>query len=147
MVSFDLFYDRIELSLFSLQNDIRIVSADHGKVSGNNDNIKPVYLLKLFFLCSCSSSHACQLVVHAEVVLESNRCQGQAFPLNLNPFLRFDGLVESVAVPPSEHQPSCELVNYYCLAVFNDIVPVALHQRVGTKGLVQMVHYLYIGLI
>ena len=72
----DLIYNRSELSLLRLQNDIRIVSANHRKMCRKDHNIEPVYLLELFLFRSCSSGHTCQFAVHAEVVLKSDCGQG-----------------------------------------------------------------------
>src|SRR5437762_1395080 len=74
--------------------------------------------------------HARQLVVHAEVVLESDRRQGLVLALDLHAFLRFDRLVEPVRPAPARHEPPRELVHDDDLAVLDHVLHVLLEQDV-----------------
>jgi hypothetical protein len=91
------------------------------------------------------TGHAGQLVVHAEVVLEGDGGQGLVFVFDADVFLGLQGLVQAVAVAPARHEAAGELVHDDDLALFDDVVHVALEHGVGLEGLVDMVQQLDVG--
>ena len=50
------------------------------------------------------ASHACELFIHAEVVLEGDGGVGYGLLLDLEALLGLDGLVEAVRVAPALHE-------------------------------------------
>ncbi len=79
------------------------------------------------------TGHAGQLVVQTEVVLERGRCQGLAFSLDVQTFLRFDGLVQTFGQATARHGPAGVFVDQQHLTVRNDVFDVAVEQLVRTQ--------------
>ncbi len=127
----DLFNNGFKLGILRFVNNIRMILPYHGLVGRYNDNIETIYLLELLLFSGSSPCHACKLVVHSEIVLKGNGCKGLAFPLNLNSFLGFNGLMQPITVSPSEHQSSCKFIDYYYLAILHNVIPVSFHQNMG----------------
>ncbi len=55
-------------------------------------------------------------------MLQRDRRQGLGLALDRDPFLRFDGLVESVRVPPIRHQATGELIDDHHAVVLDDVL-------------------------
>ena len=85
------------------------------------------------------AGHARQLIVHSKVILEGDGGQGLAFVGHLHPLLGLNGLVETLVVPPANHQAAGELIHDDDLTVLHHIVHVLLHHPVGLDGLVDVV--------
>ena len=94
------------------------------------------------FTClSCGgSSHARQLWIHAEIILECNGRQCLVFWLNLCAFFRLDGLVKPVRPAASVHHTTGKFVDDDNFAFFNDVINVAFEHHIGFERLVQMMH-------
>ena len=114
-------------------------------VGRDGKDVEPVDLAEFLGFGFRRSGHARQLLVHAEVVLEGDRGERLVLLLDLQPFLGFDGLMESVAPPASGHQASGEFVDDDDFAVLDDIFTVALVQRVRAQALIDVVKDLHVG--
>ena len=88
-----------------------------------------------------------QLVVQAEVVLEGDRGEGHALALDAQALLGLDGLVEALAPAPARHLPAGELVDDDDLAVLDDVVAVALVERVGPERLLEVAGEARVGVV
>jgi len=77
--------------------------------------------------------HTTQLVVEAEVILESGRGHGLTLGLNVHVLLGFDGLMKTLGQTASRHGPTGVLVNQNHLAVLYDVLDVAVKQIVSAK--------------
>src|SRR5206468_5223325 len=86
--------------------------------------------------------HAGELVVYTEVVLEGDRGEGDVLLLDLHALLRLDGLVQAFRPATPLHYPAGELVDDLDLAVLDDVVDVALVERLRLERLDQMVDVL-----
>jgi hypothetical protein len=80
------------------------------------------------------AGHAGELVVEAEVVLEGDRGERDALALDAESFLRLDRLVEALTPAATRHLPPGELVDDDDLAVLDDVVAIALVQRVARSA-------------
>src|SRR6202008_854562 len=85
------------------------------------------------------AGHARELVVEAEVVLERDRRERLVLLLDPDALLRLDRLVEALRPAAPLHDPTGELVDDLDLALLDDVVDVALVERLGLERLVQMV--------
>ena len=132
---FDFPDDGPVFGVLRLVDDVGQVLADSRLVRRNDVDVQLVNLVEFVFFRLSRTGHAGQLVVHAEVVLEGNRRQGLAFALYLDVFLRFDGLVEPVAVAAAEHEAARKFVDDDDFAVFDDIILIAVHHEAGPQGL------------
>ena len=87
--------------------------------------------------------HARELLVEAEEVLESDRRHRAVLFLDPHVLLGLDGLVEPLRPAPAREHAAGELVDDEDLAVVRDeVVHVALVERVGAEALVQDVERL-----
>ncbi len=134
----DLLDHRVELALFIAEDEVRLVVADHVPVGGDGHHFQLVDLVEFLRLRHRRTGHAGQLVVEAEVVLEGDRGEGHALALDAQPFLGLDGLVEALAPAAPGHLATGELVHDDDLAVLDDVVAVALVQRVRPEGLLEV---------
>ncbi len=95
-----------EFGVFVLVNLVGVVDANHRFVGGYNDHLKLVNFVKFLGFGGGGTGHAGQLLIKAEVVLEGDGGQSYALPLDFDPFLGFDGLVQPFGVSPAEHEPA-----------------------------------------
>ncbi len=86
------------------------------------------------------TGHAGELLIHAEVVLEGDRGERLVFRLHRLMLFCLERLVQALRVAPARHHAPGELVDDDDLAVANDVILVAAEQRVGTQGLVDVMH-------
>ncbi len=107
-------------------------------VGGQHDHIQAVDLVQLFSLGDRCSRHACQLLVHAEVVLQGDGSQSEILTLHLHPLFGLDGLVQPLRIAPPVHQAAGELVNDDHLPVFDDVVAVAMEDGLSSQGIVHV---------
>ena len=84
------------------------------------------------------AGHSRQPVVHPEIILEGDRGERLVLALDRHAFLRLDGLVQSVGPPASRHQSSGEFVDDDHFAVLDDVVLVAVEQRMRAQRRVEM---------
>ena len=75
-----------------------------------------------------------EFFVQAEVVLEGDGGEGLVFLADGDAFFCFDGLVESVGPAAAGHEAAGELVDDDDLAIFDDVLDVALVEGVGLDG-------------
>ena len=87
----------LELFLFRAVDHVGVFDAEHRLVGGNDDDFELVDLLEFGGFGFGGAGHAAQLLVEAEVVLEGDGRQGLVFLADVDAFLGFDGLVQSVA--------------------------------------------------
>ena len=85
------------------------------------------------------AGHAGELLVHPEIVLECDRGQRLVFRLNLHVLLGFQRLVQAFGIAPTLHHAAGEFVDDDDLAVADDVVLVALKQRVRAQRLIDVV--------
>ena len=93
------------------------------------------------------AGHAGELVVQPEVVLERDRGEGHALALDAQALLGLDRLVEALAPAPAGHLAAGELVDDDDLAVLDDVVAVALVERVGPERLLEVAGEARVGVV
>ncbi len=126
-----------------LINDIGIILADHIHMSRNNDHSEIINLRELRCLCICGTCHSGKLVIHTKIILKSNGRQGLVLFLYLNPFLRFQRLVQSITIAAPFHCPASELVNNDNLTILNKVVNITMKDKMSFEGLIDMVQLVY----
>src|SRR5262245_48325533 len=143
----DLVDDGVELGLLVAVDEVGLVVADHRPVGRDADDLEVVDLVELLGLGHRRAGHAGELVVEAEVVLERDRGHRHALALDPEPLLGLDRLVEALAPAPPGHLAARELVDDDDLAVLDDVVAVALVERVGPEGLVEVAGEARVGVV
>ena len=91
------------------------------------------------------AGHAGELFVHAEIILEGDGREGLVFALDLDAFLGFDGLMQSIGPAAAGHLTAGKFVDDDDFAVFVHVVDVDFVQGVGAQRLVHVVHDFDVG--
>src|SRR5581483_2011025 len=128
-----------ELRLLRAEDEVVAVDAGDRRVRRDLDHVQAVDLRELLLLRLRRAGHAGELLVQAEVVLERDRRQRDVLLLDLHALLRLDGLVQALAPAAALHDAAGELVDDLHLAVLNDVVDVAVEERLRLDGLDQVV--------
>jgi hypothetical protein len=110
-----------------------------GLLVGMTVHVELVDLVELGRLGVGGAGHARQLLVHAEEVLVGHRGDGLVLLLDVDALLGLDRLVQAVGPPPPRHLAAGELVDDDDLALLDEVVDVALVQRVGAQRLADVV--------
>ena len=129
---------RVELGVLVAEDEVRVVVADHRPVGRDGHHVEAVDLVELLLLGHGRAGHAGQLVVEPEVVLEGDRGQRHRLALDAQALLGLDRLVQTVRPAPAGHLAAGELVDDDDLAVLDDVVAVALVQRVRAQRLLEV---------
>ncbi len=119
----------------------------HRLVRRHHHDVQTVDLAELALLGLGGTGHAGQLVVEPEVVLEGDRRERLVLAADLQPFLRLDGLVDTVGVAPAVHQPAGELVDDDDLAVLDDVLLVLVEEVPRPQRRVELVGQLEVALV
>ena len=106
-----------------------------GRFVGIGDHLELVDLVELVRLGERRAGHARELLVEAEVVLDVIVASVLVLVLDLHALLGLDRLVQAVRPAPARHHPAGELVDDHDLAVLDDVLDVALVQRLGLERL------------
>jgi len=106
---------------------------------GRHDNdIEVINLFKFSRLGVGGTGHARQFFIHAEIVLEGDGGKGLVFLFDLDIFLGFQRLMQAVAVTPSLHGATGELINNDDLVVADDIVDILFKEDMRLQRLVEV---------
>ena len=103
-------------------------------------DFEPVDRLELERLGVGGAGHAGELRIHAEVVLERDRGDRLVLLAHPHAFLRFHCLVQTVRPAPAHHRTTGELIDDDHFAVANDVLDVAVIERVRAQRRVQVMH-------
>ncbi|KAF1057264.1 MAG: hypothetical protein GAK45_02501 [Pseudomonas citronellolis] len=107
-------------------------------VRRNDHHVEVVDLGELERFGVGRTGHAGQLGVETEVVLEGGRSQGLALCLDVQVFLRLDGLVQAFGQAAARHGTAGVFIDQQDLAVLDDVLDVAVEQLVRTQARVDM---------
>ncbi len=135
----DVLEHRRELRVGCLEDVVVLIQAGDGLVRRDLDDVQPVDLDELLLLGLRRTGHPGELLVQAEVVLERDRGEGDVLLADADALLGLDRLVQTLAPAPPFHDAARELVDDLHLALLDDVVDVALVERLGLQGLLQVV--------
>ena len=121
--------DRLELLALRLENQVVLVRSDHVLIGWDCQHIEAVDLCELVGLGGGRASHARQLVVHAEVVLDRDGRDGDVLGLDLDALFGFDSLMQALAPASAFHDAARKLVDDLDLAVDHNVVNILLEER------------------
>src|SRR5690606_1899985 len=136
----DLFDHGVELFAGRLVYKIIVILANNGTVSRNNNDVEFVDVPEFTSLSLRGTSHARELVVHSEIILQGDRGVRLRRVLNLHIFLGFDRLVKTIGIPPSLEHTARLLINDLNLPIDDDVFGVAFVERIGPQQLVNGVN-------
>ncbi len=112
-------------------DDVGVLDAQQRLVGGDDDDIELVDLLELGGFGFSRAGHAAELLIEAEVVLEGDGGEGLVFLADVDAFLGFDGLMQTIGPAAAGHEAAGEGVDDDDLAVLDHVVDVALVESVG----------------
>src|SRR5262249_34891918 len=104
-------------------------------VGWDDDDAQAINIVELIGLRFCSSRHAAKFFVKSEIVLNRNRSKRLCFAINLNIFLGFYRLMQTVAPSTSRHFAARELVDNDYFVIFYDVLDIAFKQTKCAKQL------------
>ena len=126
---------------------VELVFALIGAVVRHHHRFKPINFLEFIGLGISSASHACQLAIKAEIILEGDGCQRLVLRLDAHIFLGLDRLVQTITPTAPRHQAPGKLVNDDDFTFLHHVVLIAVIQVIGPQRCVEMVHQRDIGRI
>ena len=140
----DVVEHRVVLRFLGLEDVVVLVVARDLHVRRDLDDMQVVDLDELLLLGLRGTGHPGELLVEAEVVLERDRRERDVLLLDRHALLGLDRLVEAFRPAAAFHDPARELVDDLDLAFLDDVVDVALEERLRLQRLVQVVHVLHV---
>ena len=97
-----------------------------------------VQLINVMELCGFSlggASHAGQLLVEAEVILNRDRGECLRLAVNLHSLFGFNGLMQTIAPASTRHLTAGKLIDDHDLVLLNHVLDVLLEEAVGAQQL------------
>ena len=140
----DLANDGAQLFLIGTIDLISLVFPAHLCISRNFDNIQVINLAKFVSLGRGCAGHTRELAVEPEIILEGDGRHGDVFGLHSDVLLGFQRLMQTFRIAASRHHAAGKLVNDHHFVVADDIILVALKQRVSAQRLIDMMHQRHI---
>ena len=134
--------NRSELGRFGFVDQILSINPTNQAVGGNLEDVEVIDLAELFGFGGCRPSHARELIVESEQILEGDCGQGVAFTLHRDTFLGFDRLVESLRIAPARHQSTSEFIDNDHFAILDHILFIFAVERLSSKRLFHMIDQL-----
>ena len=147
MLADDLVDHRLELRLFRLEDDVRVIFSNHRHIRRNDDHVQTVNVAELAFLGLGRSGHSGEVVEQAEQILERDRGERLVLAPYLDAFFGFDRLVDAVGVAPAVHQTAGKLVDDDHFAFFNDVLLIEMKEIPRFECRVELMRQLDIALI
>ena len=136
----DFGHDSAPLGIFGLVHHVLQVLADAGAVGRNHPGVHVVNLDEFRGFGFGGTRHTRKLLVHAEVILERNRCKRLVFATDLHAFLGFDRLVHTVAVTAAFHKAARIFVDDDDFGIADDVVHVLFVEVPGLEGVIEKVN-------
>ena len=136
---FNIINDCAEFTSLGRVDQVRLVLSNHRTVRRNGDHTDFVGRCEF---CRLSFGGTCHtrtraFGVETEVVLKGDSRQGLILSLDLDPFLRLDGLVHSVVVATTWKNAPSVLVNNQDLSPVDDVIAIAVEELLCADCIVQ----------
>ena len=109
------------------------------------DDFKPVDFGEFAGFRHRRARHAGKLRIEAEIVLESDRGERLVFVLDGDAFLGFERLMQPFGKAPSFHHATSEFIDDDDRVVLDDIIGIALEQRMRAQRLLDVMDQRHIG--
>ena len=113
------------------------VIAGNGLVCRNLHHVEFIDVPEFAGFRDGGTRHACQFVVHSEIVLQGDGGEGLCGSLHLDVFLGLDSLMQAVAPAASFHDTSGLLVDNLHLSVHDNVILVLVEHGVGLEELLE----------
>ena len=116
---------RIVLFLLCAVNHVGIFNPQQRLVRRDHHDFQLVDLVEFRRFGFRRTGHARQLLIHAEIILESDGRQRLVLALDFDVLFGFHRLVQTIGPAPPRHHASGELVDDDDFAVFDHVLNVA----------------------
>ena len=130
----DVFDDRGVLFFRRPENLVLLILADHLAVRRHHHGFEPVDVLEFVGFRIGGPRHTRQFLIHAEVVLERDGGHRLVFLLDLDAFLGFHGLMQTVRPTAPRHQAPRKFIHDHHFAVLNHVLLIPLKERMRLEG-------------
>ena len=114
-----------KFGIFRLENKVSFIVTNHIAVGRNRHHVETVRVYQFSCFGLCGTSHARKLVVHTEVVLQSDCCKSLVLFVDAHAFFSFDSLVDTFAPTTAFQDAASELIDNLYVAGIDDVVLVA----------------------
>ncbi len=131
----DFLHDRVVLFPARLEDEVVAVLADARAVRRDDGDIQFVDVVEFVCLGFRRAGHAAELLVQAEIILHRDRRERLGLLVDLDAFLRLDGLVEAVAPAAAGHRAPGVFIDDDDLALGDDVVDVLFVKAVRAEEL------------
>ena len=137
MTGGDVLDHHVELDLFVLVDQVRLVKTNHWSVGWDCDHTELVGGHKLSGFGFRSTGHTRELLIHPEVVLQGDCCQRLVLSLDGYALFGFDGLVHALVVATTTQDTTGVLIHNLNFTVNNHVVTVSTEELFSANCVVQ----------
>ncbi len=138
----DLVADGLILVVGVQKNEVVLVDPVDGAVGRDDHHVQVVDLGELARLGVGGAGHAAELFIELEVILKGDGGDGDVARGDLDPFLGFNGLVQTVRVAAAVQDAAGKLVDDLHLALVDHVIDVEVEKLVGAHQLGEVVDVL-----
>ena len=129
-----------EFGIFRLENKVGFIVTNNIAVGRNWHHVQIVRISQFSGFGLCGTSHARKLVVHTEVVLQSNCCKSLVLFVDAYAFFGFNSLVNTFAPTTAFQDAASELIDNLYVAGIDDVILVATVQLLSPQRHRQLVN-------
>ena len=120
--------DCVELSDFAFVDEVCLIESRNFSIRWNGNDTESVGIHEFSRLGRGGTGHTGKLVVHAEVVLQGDRCEGLILLFDLDALFCLDCLVDTFRPTATLENSTGELVNDLYVSALDDVILVAAVQ-------------------
>ena len=129
----DLVNDRVVFFAPRFVDAIVVICPPHRPIRRNHVHVQLVDIVKLGRFGFGRTGHSRQFLIKPKIILNRDRRQCLGLTIDLDAFLRFNRLMQSIAPPPARHFAASEFVDNHDLIIFEDVLDIFLEEAVGAK--------------
>ena len=120
--------DCVELSDFAFVDEVWLIESRNFSIRWNGNDTESVGIHEFSRLGRGGTGHTGKLVVHAEVVLQGDRCEGLILLFDLDALFCLDCLVNTFRPTATFENSTGEFVNDLYVSALDDVILVAAVQ-------------------
>lgn len=133
----DFFEEGVVFLVFGAVDRVWIVDSDHGAIGRDDFDGEIVDFGEFAGLGGGGAGHAAEVLVESEKVFKGNGAEDAALGFDGDGFLHFDGSVEPGGPTPVLRDAAFEFIDGFDLAVFDEVVDVAVEEGVSVQGVLK----------
>ena len=114
---------------------IVVIRASHRPIGRDHVHVEFINVVKLCRFRFGCAGHSRQFLIKPEIILYRDRRQSLSLAIDLDAFLCFHGLMQTIAPSSPRHFAPGELIDNYDFVILDDVLDVFLEQAVGAQQL------------